>query len=198
RRAMSYRLAQGRWEVRWRDSSGRHRSKRFPTEEAAQEFDSSIHDQEVDARRKHNEYGKGGGVYPYETSDGTRWRCKVKRSDGTWTYKRGFTSTTAAANWRRRQLERVERGEVVHTKETFGEFWPTWLNRRKPYLEEGTWSAYERDGRLRLLASLESVPLGRMGVEHIRELMDVMTEAMETGRSHPRRSTTRSPRSSSA
>lgn len=177
---MSYRLAKGRWEVRWRDSMGRHRSKRFRTEEAAQEFDGSIHDQDVETR-KQTGYGKGGGVYSYETSDGTRWRCKVKRSDGTWTYKRGFTSPTAATNWRRRQIERVERGEIIHTKETFGEFWPTWLNRRKPYLEEGTWGAYERDGRLRLLPSLAEVPLGRMEVEHIRELMDVMTEAMETG-----------------
>ena len=60
-----------------------------------------------------------------------------------------------------------------------GEFWPTWLNRRKPYLEEGTWGAYERDGRLRVLPMLEDVPLGRIGVEQVRELMDMMTEAME-------------------
>jgi hypothetical protein len=92
---------------------------------------------------------------------------------------RGFTSQSAAANWRRRQTEKVERCEVIHTRETFGGFWPRWLDRRKPYLEEGTWGAYERDGRLRLMPVLESVPLERMEVEHVHELMEVMTEAME-------------------
>jgi hypothetical protein len=59
----------------------------------------------------------------------------------------------------------------VHTKQTFGEFFPRWLSRRKPYLEEGSWCAYERDGRIRLLPALESVPLGAMEVEHVRDLM---------------------------
>ncbi len=71
------------------------------------------------------------------------------------------------------------RYEVRHTKETFGAFWSRWLDRRKPYLEEGTWGAYERDGRLRLMPALGSVPLGRLDVEHVRELMDQWTEAME-------------------
>ncbi len=35
------------------------------------------------------------------------------------------------------------------------------------------------NGRLRLMPVLESVPLQRMEVEHVLELMDVMTEAME-------------------
>ena len=175
---MSYRLAKGSWEVRWRDSTGRHRSRRFRSEEAAKEFDESIHDHEV-TERKRTSYGSNNGVYPYETASGTRWRCVVKRSDGKLTSKRGFPSQTAAANWRRRQNEKVERREVIHTKETFGGFWPRWLDRRKPYLEEGTWGAYERDGRLRLLPVLESVPLASMAVEHVHELMDQMTEAME-------------------
>jgi integrase len=175
---MSCSYAKGAWEVRWRDSKGRQRSRRFDEEAPAKAFDEAIHDQKV-KERKRTDYGKSGGVYPYETADGTRWRCKVKRSDGQWTSKRGFASQTAAASWRRRQTERVERREVIHTKETFGGFWPRWLDRRKPYLEEGTWGAYERDGRLRLLPVLEPVPLERMEVEHVHELMDVMTEAME-------------------
>jgi hypothetical protein len=44
-----------------------------------------------------------------------------------------------------------ERREVVHTRETFGELFPRWLTRRKPYLEDGSWACYERDGRIRLL-----------------------------------------------
>ncbi len=72
-----------------------------------------------------------------------------------------------------------ERGEVRHTKETFGAFWSRWLDRRKPYLEQGTWAAYERDGRLRLVPALGEVPLGRPDVDHVRDLMDQWTEAME-------------------
>ena len=73
----------------------------------------------------------------------------------------------------------MERREVIHTKETFGAFWTRWLDRRKPYLEEGTWGAYERDGRLRLMPALESVALERLEVGHVHELMDRMTEAMD-------------------
>jgi integrase len=175
---MSCSHAKGAWEVRWRDSDGRQRSRRFEFEEPAREFDRAMHDQGT-RERKRADYGSSGGVYPYQTANGTRWRCVVKRSDGKLTNKRGFTSPSAAANWRRRQTEKVERREVIHTRETFGEFWPRWLDRRKPYLEEGTWGAYERDGRLRLLPALESVPLERLEVEHVHELMDVMTEAME-------------------
>ncbi len=175
---MSRRLSKGRWEVRWRDTTGSHRSRRFPSEESAKAFDESIHDHEV-AERKQTQYGSSGGVYQYETAAGTRWRCAVKRSDGSFTSKRGFTSKRAALDARRRLTEKQERGEVRHTKETFGAFWSRWLDRRKPYLEEGTWGAYERDGRLRLVPALESVPLGRLDVEHVRELMDQWTEAME-------------------
>jgi integrase len=183
---MSYSFSKGAWEVRWRGGDGRNRSRRFGDDErAAQAFDEAIHDQKIEERTKAS-YGESGGVYPYETAKGTRWRCRVKRSDGKWSQKRGFTSPSSAANWRRRQLERVERREVIHTKETFGEFFPRWLTRRKPYLEDGSWGAYERDGRIRLLPALESVPLGRMEVEHVRDLMDVMTEAMEAGEIAPK------------
>lgn len=175
---MSFRLVQGRWEVRWRDATGRHRSKRFRSEESAKEFDESIHDHEV-AERRQGQHGNGGGVYPYKTASGTKWRCSIKRSDGSFTSKRGFTSKKAAQDARRRLTEKQERGEVRHTKETFEAFWSRWLDRRKPYLEEGTWAAYERDGRLRLVPALGDVPLGRLDVYHVRDLMDRWTEAME-------------------
>ena len=60
------------------------------------------------------------------------------------------------------------------------------MTRRKPYLEGGQLEFYERDGRIRLLPALESVPLGVMEVEHVRDLMDVMTEGMEAGEIAPK------------
>jgi integrase len=176
---VSYGFVKGAWEVRWRDGSGRQRSRRFRSEEAASEFDESMRELHASARRA--QYGSSGGVYPYETAAGTRWRCSVKRSDGSYTSKRGFTSKKAATDARRRLVEKLERGEVRHTKETFGDFWARWLDRRKPYLEQGTWGAYERDGRLRLLPALSSMPLEKLEVEQVRGLMEQLVESMEAG-----------------
>jgi integrase len=175
---MSYAAAKGAWEVRWRDATGRQRSRRFRSEQAACEFDRSIHETESSARSQAR-YGSGGGVYPYETASGTRWRCVVRRSDGSFTTKRGFASRKAALDARRRLTSQLERGEVRHTKETFGAFWARWLERRRPYLEPGTWGAYERDGRLRLVPALGALALGQLDVERIRGLMDELVAAME-------------------
>jgi integrase len=183
---MSYSFARGKWEVRWRDPTGRQRAKRFATEDSAKEFDDSIHDHEVAERSKTTPHRRGGGVYAYQTVTGKQWRYVVRRSDGSLTSKRGFSSETAARTARRRAVEKDERGEVRHTKETFGAFFERWLARRKPYVEQGTWSAYERDGRLRLLPGLESLPLGQLDVEHVRGLMDEWVEAMEAEELRPK------------
>jgi len=103
----------------------------------------------------------------------------VRRSDGTQTTKRGFTSEKAARDARRRLTEQVERGEVRHTRASFGEHWERWLARRKPYLEPGTWRGYEIDGRKRLLPAFASIPLGRLGVEQVRTWMDEQAEAVD-------------------
>ncbi len=97
------------------------------------------------------------------------------------TSKRGFTSRTAAKDARSRAVEQVVRREVVHTRVTFGEFWVAWLEQRRPYLEPGTWAAYERDGRLRLLPALDQLPLGQLDIETVRELMSSWIEAMDAG-----------------
>ena len=49
---VSYSRAKGGWEVRWRDGSGHQRSRRFRSEEAAAEFDASIHDEDHGDRRR--------------------------------------------------------------------------------------------------------------------------------------------------
>lgn len=174
---MSCSMAKGGWEVRWRDSTGRQRSRRFKTEEAAREFDGALHEHEPPERRSRDDVGRrGDGVYAYRTASGPRWRYVVRRSDGTQTTKRGFLSEKAARDARRRVVEQIERGEVRHTKETFEQYWGRWIERRRPYLEANTWRAYDVDGRLRLLPALGPVPLGRIGVEDVRGLVARLAE----------------------
>jgi integrase len=174
---VSYGFAKDGWEVRWREATGRQRSRRFRSEEAASEFDQLMREQNASVRRA--PYGSSSGVYSYETAAGTRWRYSLKRTDGSYTSKRGFQSKRTTTDARRRMIKKQERGEIRHTKETFDAFWARWLARRKPYLEPGTWGAYERDGRLGLLPALGSVPLGQLGVEHVRSMLDELARALE-------------------
>jgi hypothetical protein len=110
-----------------------------------------------------------------------RWRFVFRRSDGTQTSRRGFTSERAARNARRRLIEQVERGEVRHIKETFGAYWERWLARRRPYLEVGTWTGYEIAGRRRLVPALGTRSLGELSVDDIRQFMAELAEAVEGG-----------------
>jgi integrase len=178
---MSVGFHRGGWEVRWRDSAGRRRSKRFGNDErAARTYDEAISEVASANRRSDNSApGAGAGVYSYRTSQGTRWRYVVRRSDGTQTTKRGFTSARAARDARRRLTEQVERGELRHSRHTFGSWWQEWLPRRKAHIEPGSWSNYEIHGRKRLLPALEAVPLERVDEAAIQELVDVMAEEIE-------------------
>lgn len=167
--------------MRWRDSSGRRRSKRFGDDErTARIFDEAVNDVgKTDRKVAAKLPGAGGGVYPYETKQGTRWRYVARRSDGTLTSKRGFTSARAARDAKRRLTEKVERGELRHTKHTFGSWWREWLPRRKPYLEPGSWANYEVHGRKRLLPVLESIRLERLDDGPLNELVDVLAEQID-------------------
>ncbi len=177
---MSVQADRERWVVRWRDGSGRQRGRRFESEASARAFDAGL--REVTPReRRADGAQRAGGVYPYPTKRGTRWYFKVRDSSGKQTTRRGFTSEKAARDAKRRLVEQVERGEVRHTRESFSEHWQRWLARRKPYLEPGTWRAYEIDGRKRLLPAFESIPLGRLGVEQVRAWMEEQAEAVDAG-----------------
>jgi hypothetical protein len=105
----------------------------------------------------------------------------VRRSNGTQTSRRGFTSQRAAASARRRLVEQVERREVVHTTETLGRYWERWLARRRPYLDDGTWSGYEINGRKRLLPASADKRLGALSVDEIRAFVAEQAEAVEAG-----------------
>ena len=111
RSAMSISYAKDGWEVRWRDSTGRQRAKRFREEVAARAFVESIRELPTGERAR-GRHGQAGGVYPYATRAGNRWRYVVRRSDGSMTSKRGFMSESAARDARRRMVEQVVRREA--------------------------------------------------------------------------------------
>lgn len=172
----------GGWEVRWRDADGGRRARRFPSEEAARAFNEALAEVSPAARRSDTaRHGRSGGIYSYRTADGLRWRFVFRRSDGTQTTKRGFVSERAARDARRRLIEQVERGEVRHTRQTFGDYWNTWLDRRRPYLEAGTWTGYEITGRKRLVPALGACSLGGLSVDDIRGLVAKMADSVEAG-----------------
>ena len=81
--------------MRWRDGSGRRRAKRFTSEEAARSFDEALRGTSPEDRTSRSTYGSKGGVYSYETAQGTRWRYVFRRTDGKQSSKRGFTTQ----NW---------------------------------------------------------------------------------------------------
>jgi integrase len=185
---MSLRFHRGGWEVRWRDAAGRQRARRFGSEDAASAFDEAIAELSPTARRAETaRHGRSGGVYSYPTAAGAvRWRFVYRRSDGTQTTKRGFTSERAARDARRRLVEQVERGEIRHTKETFGGYWEKWLQRRRPYLEPGTWTGYEIDGRKRLIPAFGPLALGELSVDAIREFIAELADEVEAGALAPK------------
>ena len=179
---MSVRFERGSWEVRWLDGSGRKRAKRFKDEQAARAFDEALGEVSPAQRRADTAlYGSQGGVYPYSTAQGTRWRYVVRRSDGKQTSKRGFTSRRAAREACRRLVEQIDRGEVRHTKQTFGSWWDGWLRHKKPYLEPNAWRAYEVDGRKRLIPAFGEARLDKLSAEQVRTWMDEQGEAVEAG-----------------
>ncbi len=184
---MSVRFDRGGWEVRWRDESGRRRAKRFEDEKLARSFDEVVHELDRGERGASKAaYGSRGGVYEYQTKDGARWRYVARRSDGKQTSKRGFTSPMAARAAFRRVCEQVERGEVRHSTHTFGSWWEQWLRSRKPHVQAGTWSAYEVDGRKRLLPAFREVPLHGLSGEVIAAWMEEQAEAVDAGEYAPK------------
>ena len=103
-----------------------------------------------------------------------------RRSDGTQTTKRGFSSERAAQDARRRLIEQVERGEVRHTTQTFGQYWERWLEQRRQYFEAGTWAGYEIAGRTRLLPAFGARSLGELSVDDVREFVTALAEDVES------------------
>lgn len=88
--SLGYEPARDRHRVRWREN-GKQRSRRFSTRDEAEAFEASLAPA-VDERPPPAppEPPSGGGVYRYETTEGTRWRFVYRQSDGRLTTRRGF------------------------------------------------------------------------------------------------------------
>ena len=108
----------------------------------------------------------GDGIYPYETRAGTRYYFKYRKSDGRSATKRGFASPRAARRERERTVVSAAMGEQLSTTETFGEFFDSWLAKRRAYLEPGTYTDYDVHGRHRL-ASLRSIKLTKLSTQTV-------------------------------
>lgn len=193
-----YDASRRRYVVRWQ-ADGRRRSRRFKSEAEAVAFAGTVAtrspgrppstgiattpDAVVDAaaRLAADHAARRDGVYPYETTDGRRWRFVFRQSDGTLSSRRGFTSRGAAVTARRRLMESIERGEVKVARESFGMFWARMLGERRPYLTAGSFADFETHGRKRLLPWFASVPLARMDDERVRAWLAAMAERVEAG-----------------
>jgi integrase len=180
--------SRGRWMVRWRED-GRQRVRRFDDQGAALRFDA-----EIAARRPPREVLEcrrvaglearvvdQGGVYPYETSAGSRWRIVYRQSDGVSTTRRGFESRSAAIAARRAVVEQVRRGEVRASRETFAEFWAKVLEAKRPYVTEGTLQDYATQGRLRLLPWFGKFKLAAIDEDRVRAWLTEMAALVAAG-----------------
>ncbi len=103
------------------------RAKRFTDEEAARAFDEALHDHDVrPSAADADDHGAEGGVYPYETAAGTRWRY-VRPALG-WQADEQARVHEPEGGARRPGagvVEQIDRGELRHTEQTFGSWWET-------------------------------------------------------------------------
>jgi hypothetical protein len=156
--------------VRWRENSTQ-RARRFKTKAEAFAFDEGV---SGGAAKPRSSTPNG---YPYETSEGTRWRYSYRDSRGRASSKRGFPTERAAARDREERMGRVRQGGVYVSRMTFGEFFPVWLRARRPYLTDGTWADYEVHGRKRLLPNFGERRLTAVTTFEVREWMLELHEA---------------------
>jgi integrase len=126
------------------------------------------------------------GVYPYETSAGTRWRFAFRQSDGSLSNRRGFASPRAAATAKRRLEESIRRGEVKVARDTFAMWWATFLSDRRHYVSAGTLEDYETHGRKRLLPFFGELRLDGIDEPLVREWLGGLAARVEAGELSPK------------
>jgi hypothetical protein len=165
---MSCSCAKGPWEVRWRDTTGRQRSKRFKDELAAPAFDGAIRDHATGNATREDTTKRAA-------STRTRWRpgrggvYVVRRWDGSMTSKRGSPAKrppatrggAVSSRWSAARSSTTQRCSISIGLAGLSAAGLTWSLGR---------GAYDRDGRLRLVPALGDVPLGQLDVERIGSL----------------------------
>ncbi|MDA0161252.1 site-specific integrase [Solirubrobacter ginsenosidimutans] len=173
--SIDYEPSRDRYRVRWR-KNGKQRSRRFATRDEAEGFEASLSPQPEEPEPPQSVEPSGGGVYPYETSDGRRWRFVFRQSDGGLTTRRGFTSRTAATTARGRAIEEVRRGEVRVNRDEFAVFWAALLEAKHPYITPGTLQDYTTHGRKRLLPWFGELRLAAIDEDRVRDWLSDMAE----------------------
>ena len=76
-------------------------------------------------------------------------------------------------------MVRVRQGALVVSRMTFGEFFPLWLRRRRPYVTAGTFADYDVHGRKRLLPHLADARLTAITTFDVRDWLLELHEAGE-------------------
>jgi len=161
-----------------RDATGRRGARRFPSQDVALAFDEALAEVSPTARRPDtNRHGRSGGVRSHRTAEGVRQQFVYRRSDGPRRQRAASSVPALRGTPRCRLIKEVERGEIRHTKETFGEYWERRLARRKPYPEPGTWAGYEIKVRKRPVPAFGSRSLGELSVDEIRDLVADLAKA---------------------
>lgn len=181
-----------RWVVRWRDA-GRQRSRSFATEDEAIDFDREMRQSAPPDRPAEDRGARDArrdtdppGVYPYDTRAGVRWRFVYRQSDGRLTTRRGFESRAAAQSARAIAVEEVRRGDIVVNRGTFGEFWESLIEVKRPYVTPGTLQDYKTHGRKRLLPWFGELRLSAIDEDCVREWIGDMAELVADGELRPK------------
>jgi hypothetical protein len=98
----SGRSHRGGWEVRWRHISGRRRARPFASEDAARAFDDALGEGQPPPHAARTPPAAAAAAASTRIArPRQRWRFVYRRSDGTQTSKRGFTSERTARDVRR-------------------------------------------------------------------------------------------------
>ncbi len=157
--------------------------RRFASEDAARAFDEALAEVSPAARRADTaRHGRSGGVYSYSHRRGrSAGASSYRRSDGTQTTKRGFTSERAAreppAPDRAGRARRgaPHEGDLRRLLGAVARAAPAVPGAR--HLDRATRS----HGRKRLLPAFGERPLGELSVDEIREFVAELAEAVEAG-----------------
>lgn len=82
-----------------------------------------------------------------------------------------------ALRWLRDRQAEADRGQLVEPSKVTLEEWLTrWLEDKRPTIEPASYHWYERRVRLHLVPVLGAVPLGKLTVEHVKELHKKLTK----------------------